>query len=242
MLSFYLAFYYSDKPYHPKNRILCMSKFLFDIQSKNRLQQKAFYDEYKNNERILLTDNNIQKFHRFTKKYSIPPDLRSDCPISGCENCNALSTAISGSTSTERPVTCSECRTDYCHKCQVEWHTGRSCEAYQEERRGQDQATDNFINRTTKPCPNCGFRITHARGHACHHILPGSGCPQCGTHWCYVCGGNFRRCGCDFQGSTFCGTRNGQDCGCLPCESCASGTPCNECDQDGRCPYCPRRR
>ncbi len=46
MLSFYLAFYYSDKPYHPKNRILCMSKFLFDIQSKNRLQQKGLLKRF----------------------------------------------------------------------------------------------------------------------------------------------------------------------------------------------------
>lgn len=43
MLSFYLAFLYADKPYYNLflDRILCISKFLFDVQQKNRLQQKG---------------------------------------------------------------------------------------------------------------------------------------------------------------------------------------------------------
>jgi hypothetical protein len=43
MLSLYLAFLYSDRPYYNafSDRILCMSKFLFDVQQKNRLQQKG---------------------------------------------------------------------------------------------------------------------------------------------------------------------------------------------------------
>ena len=41
MLSFYLAFLYADRPYYDKNRILCMSKYLFEVQQKNRLSQKG---------------------------------------------------------------------------------------------------------------------------------------------------------------------------------------------------------
>ena len=41
MLSFYLAFLYADRPYYDPERILCMSKFLFDVQYKNRLEQKG---------------------------------------------------------------------------------------------------------------------------------------------------------------------------------------------------------
>ena len=43
MLSFYLAFLYADKPYYNEflDRILCMSKFLFEVQQKNRLEQKG---------------------------------------------------------------------------------------------------------------------------------------------------------------------------------------------------------
>ena len=41
MLSFYLAFLYANRPYYDKNRILCMSKYLFEVQEKNRLSQKG---------------------------------------------------------------------------------------------------------------------------------------------------------------------------------------------------------
>ena len=41
MLSFYLAFLYADRPYYDKDRILCMSKYLFEVQAKNRLAQRG---------------------------------------------------------------------------------------------------------------------------------------------------------------------------------------------------------
>ena len=41
MLSFYLAFLYADKSYYNPDRLACMAKFLFDVQQKNRLNQKG---------------------------------------------------------------------------------------------------------------------------------------------------------------------------------------------------------
>jgi len=41
MMSFYLAFLYANRPYYDKNRILCMSQYLFTVQQKNRLSQKG---------------------------------------------------------------------------------------------------------------------------------------------------------------------------------------------------------
>jgi hypothetical protein len=43
MLSFYLAFLYTDRPYYNEflDRTLCMAKLLFDVQQKNRLEQKG---------------------------------------------------------------------------------------------------------------------------------------------------------------------------------------------------------
>jgi hypothetical protein len=43
MLSFYLAFLYSNRPYynHFLERNICIAKFLFDVQQKNRLEQKG---------------------------------------------------------------------------------------------------------------------------------------------------------------------------------------------------------
>jgi hypothetical protein len=48
MLSFSLAFLYTNRPYFTEfsDRILCMSKFLFEVQQKNRLQQKGLLKRF----------------------------------------------------------------------------------------------------------------------------------------------------------------------------------------------------
>jgi hypothetical protein len=47
MLSFYLAFMYASRPYYyDKDRILCMSKYLFEVQEKNRLAQKGLLKRF----------------------------------------------------------------------------------------------------------------------------------------------------------------------------------------------------
>ena len=46
MLSFYLAFLYANRPYYDKDRIMCMSKYLFEVQEKNRLQQKGLLKRF----------------------------------------------------------------------------------------------------------------------------------------------------------------------------------------------------
>jgi hypothetical protein len=48
MLSFYLAFLYADRPYYNQflDRTQCMAKFLFDVQQKNRLEQKGLLQRF----------------------------------------------------------------------------------------------------------------------------------------------------------------------------------------------------
>ena len=46
MLSFYLAFIYADRPYYDTERILCMAQYLFQVQYKNRLQQKGLLKRF----------------------------------------------------------------------------------------------------------------------------------------------------------------------------------------------------
>ena len=46
MLSFYLAFLYADKPYYSRDRILCMSKFLFELEQRNRLEQRGILKRF----------------------------------------------------------------------------------------------------------------------------------------------------------------------------------------------------
>jgi hypothetical protein len=48
MLSFYLAFLYTDHDYFSqyKERLLCMAQFLFDVEQKNRLSQKGLLKRF----------------------------------------------------------------------------------------------------------------------------------------------------------------------------------------------------
>ena len=48
MLSFFLAFLYTDRDYYIEfsDRILCMAKFLFDVQQKNRLEQRGLLKRF----------------------------------------------------------------------------------------------------------------------------------------------------------------------------------------------------
>ena len=106
-----------------------------------------------------------------------------------------------------------------------------------ERRRLEEEATAALL-RTVKRCPQCGMGISHYRGHACHHIKPGSGCPSCGFHFCYVCLGPHLSCRCEYQGSTYCRPcpgrplmiGRGADCGCPDCPDCLPGRPCPRCD------------
>ena len=46
LLSFYLAFIYANKPYFDKERILCMSHYLFEVQQHNRLKQSGLLKRF----------------------------------------------------------------------------------------------------------------------------------------------------------------------------------------------------
>jgi len=80
MLNMYLAFLYMNRPYYDKNRIICMSEFLFKVQDKNRLKQKGILKRFTINcygnpvtkERIKSRRNNLHKKlkrDRSSKKY-----------------------------------------------------------------------------------------------------------------------------------------------------------------------------
>ena len=46
ILSFYLAFIYTNTPHYFKDRILCMAKLLFDVEQKNRLTQSGILKRF----------------------------------------------------------------------------------------------------------------------------------------------------------------------------------------------------
>ena len=86
-----------------------------------------------------------------------------------------------------------------------------------------------------KRCPQCGAMGTHALGHHCHHISPGTGCPSCNYHYCFSClGPHPCRNGCPL----FCRVDRGCVCDCEPCTTCSPTAPCADCDNPESCPSC----
>jgi hypothetical protein len=80
MLSFYLAFLYANKSYYYKDRILCIAKFLFDVEQKNRLEQKGLLKRFsiecygKSNTIENIRAEKAKKFqelknHKYTEEY-----------------------------------------------------------------------------------------------------------------------------------------------------------------------------
>jgi plasmid maintenance system killer protein len=46
ILSFYFAFYYADQAYYYRDRLICMAKFLFELEERNRLAQKGLLKRF----------------------------------------------------------------------------------------------------------------------------------------------------------------------------------------------------
>lgn len=46
ILAFYLAFTFANVPYYDKDRLLCMANFLFEVEQKNRLEQKGLLKRF----------------------------------------------------------------------------------------------------------------------------------------------------------------------------------------------------
>lgn len=73
MLSLYLAFIYTGKPYFYKERILCMAQYLFEVEQTNRLEQKGVLKRFTMNcvgkqETLLeIREKKAQKFRSLKK-------------------------------------------------------------------------------------------------------------------------------------------------------------------------------
>ena len=68
LLTFYLAFKYADRPYYYPDRIMCMANFLFDVQQKNRLEQRGILKRFSIEcigKQKTLDDMRIEKSEKF---------------------------------------------------------------------------------------------------------------------------------------------------------------------------------
>jgi hypothetical protein len=68
IMSFYLAFYYTKRFYHIRERILCFAKFLFDLEHYNRLNQTGLLQRFSMN--CVGKQNTLQDIRSIkTRKY-----------------------------------------------------------------------------------------------------------------------------------------------------------------------------
>jgi hypothetical protein len=68
ILTFYLAFLYINNKYYDKDRLLCMAKFLFDIEDRNRLAQKGLLKRFSIDcygKQLTLEDARSEKAEKF---------------------------------------------------------------------------------------------------------------------------------------------------------------------------------
>lgn len=193
----------------------------------------------------------VDRLARFVEEAGIPPERRLACANQDCAR--LLSVDMDALLLIERPeVVCPHCNKKMCARCKILWHGALTCDEVSEMQGSTDigggfhnEASESLVNATTKPCPNCSYRISHYHGHACHHIRPGTGCLNCGQHFCYSCLRPGRHCS---ACTTFCRTNDllqnivsepfpyDQRCGCPFCPDCRPSSPCAQCD--GSCVVC----
>lgn len=206
-----------------------------------------------------LTIEESNKFERFLFEASIPATQRCYCISRACvddkgfRTLNDLGEELAPQPGAPpRKFDCKKCSIAICNTCKRAWHPYTTdCEKANKEKRGLSEA---LINVTTKPCPKCGFRVSHWHGHSCHHISPETrGCPQCHTHWCYSCGTAGARspgyCDTSPRCRLYCEKSNiteflenssgwptDRRCGCAICPDCRPNRPCSKCP--GSCVVC----
>jgi hypothetical protein len=204
-----------------------------------------------------LTIAEANRFERFLEEASVPAARRLYCNNLSCvdeHGFRRLNDIGTNPPTKKKGFACIWCSTRMCPECKRPHHPNQpDCAKAKAENRS---LTDAVISATTKPCPNCGFQTSHYHGHSCHHIAPGTGCPQCHTHWCYSCGmappqgrrmpgycSSTPRCRLNCASTSIAdhldrssGWPVDQRCGCAICPDCRPGRPCQHCP--GSCVVC----
>ena len=114
-----------------------------------------------------LTSVEVHRLERFAYEAAIPHDHRFYCKNAKCGLMFDVNLPAIADGASPRAV-CPHCDTASCTRCGITWHGALTCSEV-EAMGGVKvyQLQDAFINATSKPCPNCGHRITHYHGRAC---------------------------------------------------------------------------
>ncbi|TDZ74103.1 E3 ubiquitin-protein ligase itt1 [Colletotrichum trifolii] len=79
---------------------------------------------------------------------------------------------------------CEDCGFAFCSRCFQSWH-GEFFRCTPRRDKGEiseeEQASIDYINLHTTPCPTCG--VPAQKTHGCNHMI----CFRCASHFCYLC-------------------------------------------------------
>jgi hypothetical protein len=104
------------------------------------------------------------------------------CPHPTCRNANDPPYEMDTSKPT---MTCPHCKTMFCTECQMPAHIGVSCAyAGKHSVRAGEVQSRQYIQDTTRPCPNPGCQNSFSKNKACYHME----CPACDVSFCWICG------------------------------------------------------
>ena len=96
-------------------------------------------------------------------KYSRLKFLRENKNGRECPKCEHLQIGKENN----HEMVCDVCAHTYCF-IHGGAHTGKTCEAYEEEVAEETSATNELLERNSKPCPGCGIYVSKSSG--CNHM------------------------------------------------------------------------
>lgn len=137
---------------------------------------------------VLLDAKMMAKYDEFAFSNTIEanPETYSCCPTADCGYVFMYEKGDSSD------FHCAKCRKRYCLTCRADYHTGSTCEQFQQwqKENGQaDQLFEQFAQgMKLKKCPKCNRWVEKISG--CNHMS----C-KCGQKFCYHCGNSYP-CGC----------------------------------------------
>ncbi|GAB2215138.1 hypothetical protein Drorol1_Dr00019515 [Drosera rotundifolia] len=132
---------------------------------------------------------------QLVKEASIPVTEKVYCPDPRCSMLMSrsevleYSNARSGSVQEFGSCLCIKCQKPFCISCNVPWHSGMSCHAYNKLKSDLNSADSKLKTLATskrwRQCVKCKHMIELAEG--CYHIT----C-KCGYQFCYTCGAEWK--------------------------------------------------
>jgi len=139
---------------------------------------------------VILDEHMLQKYQEYSLASVVErnPKSFSCCPT---VNCSYMFFYANGDGT---DFGCPLCKKRYCLNCKVEYHTGSTCDQYQQWSRENGMADESFSDFATgakfKQCPGCRHWVEKEDG--CDHIT----C-ICENEFCYICGEMLEDCACE---------------------------------------------